>query len=109
MITFDEFKKLRSDYNLYDVGTDSEFGFFIKSDKFLVSSQAVMMFLGSKSNGKLKLYYGELNDDGNVPWAISHIIVSEVSTAKYFLNILVQKRKEILINKRLKEIDHDFS
>lgn len=112
MITFDEFKKLRSDYNLYDVGegTDSEFGFFTKSDTFSVRNQSVIMFIGSKSNGKLKIYYGELDDDGRtVPYSTTYIIVSEVSTARYYLNVLVQKRKEILIKNRLKEIDNDFS
>lgn len=110
MITFDEFKKLCSDYNLYEYdSTDLGYGFFIKSDTITFLNQAVIMFIGSKSNGKLKIYYGELNDDGMIPYSTSYIIVSEVSTAKYYLNVLVKKRKDILIKNRLKEIDNDFS
>lgn len=111
MITFDEFKKLCSDYNLYEYdASDFGYGFFIKSNILSFQYQSVIMFIGSKSNGKLKIYHGELDDEGRVPtYSTTFIIVSEVSTAKYFLNILVQKRKEILISKRLKEIDNDFS
>ena len=110
MITFDEFKKLCSDYNLYEYdASDFGYGFFIKSDKITFLNQSVIMFIGSKSNGKLKIYHGELDDEGRVPYSTTFIIVSEVSTARYYLNILVQKRKEILINKRIKEIDNDFS
>ena len=110
MITLDEFKKLCSDYNLYEYDvSDIGYGFFIKSDKITYLNQSVIMFFGSKFNGKLKIFHGELNEEGNVPYSFTYIIVSEVSTAKYYLNILVQKRKEILINKRIKEIDNDFS
>ena len=110
MITIDEFKKLCSDYNLYEYDlSDIGYGFFINTDKITFINQSVIMFFGSKFNGKLKIYYGELDDEGRVPYSTTFIIVSEVSTAKYFLNVLVQKRKEILINKRIKEIDNDFS
>lgn len=113
MITFDEFKKLCSDYNLYEYdASDFGYGFFIKSNILPFQYQSVIMFFGSKFklNGKLKIYHGELDDEGRVPtYSTTFIIVSEVSTAKYFLKILVQKRKEILISKRLKEIDNDFS
>ena len=110
MITFDEFKKLCSDYNLYDYDvSDLGYGFLTKSDTITFLNQAVIMFIGSKLNGKLKIYNGELDEEGMVPYSSNYIIVSEVSTAKYFLNIIVQKRKEFLINKRLKEIDNDFS
>jgi hypothetical protein len=111
MCTIDEFKKLCSDYNLYYYDASGlGYGFFIKSDKITFLNQSVIMFFGSKLNGKLKIYHGEVDDKGRVPtYSTTFIIVSEVSTAKYYLNILVQKRKEILINKRLKEIDNDFS
>lgn len=110
MITFDEFKKLCSDYNLYEYdASDFCYGFFTKSNILPFQYQSVIMFIGSKSNGKLKIYHGELDDDGTIPYSTTFIIVSEVSTARYYLNNLVQKRKEILINKRLKEIDIDFS
>ena len=110
-MTLNEFKKLCSDYNLYEYDlSDISYGFFIKSDKITFINQSVIMFFGSKLNGKLKIYHGELDDEGMIqPYSFTFIIVSEVSTAKYYLNILVQKRKEILINKRLKEIDNDFS
>lgn len=110
-MTLNEFKKLCSDYNLYYYDASGlGYGFFIKSDKITFLNQSVIMFFGSKLNGKLKIYHGELDDEGMIqPYSFTFIIVSEVSTAKYYLNILVQKRKEILISKRLKEIDNDFS
>ena len=85
MITLDEFKKLCSDYNLYEYDvSDIGYGFFIKSDKITYLNQSVIMFFGSKLNGKLKIFHDELNDEGNVPYSFTYIIVSEVSTAKYF-------------------------
>ena len=38
-----------------------------------------------------------------------HIIVSEVSTANYFLKELFNQRKKILVDKKLKEINRDFT
>ena len=36
------------------------------------------------------------------------IIVSEVSTARFFLNELMKQRKQILENKKLAKIQEDF-
>ena len=38
-----------------------------------------------------------------------HVVVSEVSTANYFLKELFKKRKKILVDKKLKEINRDFT
>lgn len=38
-----------------------------------------------------------------------HVIVSEVNTANYFLKELFKQRKKILVDKKLKEINRDFT
>ena len=50
-----------------------------------------------------------LDEDGNIyNYGSDRILVSEVSTARFFLNELLKKRKQILENKKLAKIKEDF-
>ena len=50
-----------------------------------------------------------LDEDGNIyNYGSDRILVSEVSTARFFLNEMLKKRKQILENKKLAKIKEDF-
>ena len=50
-----------------------------------------------------------LDEDGNIyNYGSDRIMVSEVATARFFLNELLKKRKQILENKKLAKIKEDF-
>ena len=50
-----------------------------------------------------------LDENGDIyNYGADRIIVSEVSTARFFLNELLKKRKQILENKKLAKIQEDF-
>ena len=50
-----------------------------------------------------------LDEDGNIyNYGSDRILVSEVSTARFFLNEMLKKRKQILENKKLNKIKEDF-
>ena len=51
----------------------------------------------------------KLNENGDLyNYGSDRIMVSEVSTARFFLNELLKKRKQILENKKLAKIQEDF-
>ncbi len=64
----------------------------------------VMTFEECKVHIRIKL-----NENGDIYnyWS-DRIIVSEVSTARFFLNELMKQRKQILENKKLAKIKEDF-
>lgn len=50
-----------------------------------------------------------LDENGDIyNYGADRIMVSEVSTARFFLNELLKKRKQILENKKLAKIKEDF-
>lgn len=51
----------------------------------------------------------KLNENGDIYnyWS-DRIIVSEVYTARFFLNEMMKQRKKILENKKLAKIEEDF-
>ena len=51
----------------------------------------------------------KLNENGDIyNYGSDRIMVSEVSTARFFLNELMKQRKQILENKKLAKIQEDF-
>ena len=51
----------------------------------------------------------KLNENGDIyNYGSDRIIVSEVSTARFFLNEMMKQRKQILENKKLAKIQEDF-
>ncbi|MBO7209745.1 MAG: hypothetical protein J6V44_01870 [Methanobrevibacter sp.] len=88
------------------------YGFFTyrDSDKLFLKPQymwgdiPVMTF----EEGKVQLSV-RLDEDGDIyNYGADRIMVSEVSTARFFLNELLKKRKQILENKKLAKIKEDF-
>lgn len=88
------------------------YGFFTyrDSNKLFLNPQymwgdiPVMTF----EEGKVQLSI-RLDEDGDIyNYGADRIIVSEVSTARFFLNELLKKRKQILENKKLAKIKEDF-
>ena len=87
----------------------SEFGFFKYkySDRLFLKPQfmwgdiPVIIF----ENGKVHISI-KLNENGDL--YRYRIIVSEVATARFFLNEMMKKRKQILENKKLAKIEEDF-
>ena len=50
-----------------------------------------------------------LDEDGDIyNYGSDRIMVSEVSTARFFLNEMMKQRKQILENKKLAKIQEDF-
>ena len=88
------------------------YGFFTyrDSDKLFLKPQymwgdiPVMTF----DNGKVHISI-KLNENGDLyNYGSDRIMVSEVATARFFLNELLKKRKQILENKKLAKIKEDF-
>lgn len=75
-------------------------------EKYTWGALPVVTF--QEQTGKLKIYV-DLNESGKMSYSEKHIIVSEVSTANYFLKRLFKQRKKILVDKKLKEINRDFA
>jgi hypothetical protein len=64
----------------------------------------VMTFEDGKVHISIKL-----DENGDIyNYGQDRIIVSEVSTARFFLNEMMKKRKKILENKKLAKIKEDF-
>ena len=59
-------------------------------------------------NGKVHISI-KLNENGDLyRYGSDRIIVSEVATARFFLNEMMKQRKQILENKKLAKIKEDF-
>ena len=100
-MTKEEFDQLGSEYGLF-IHRDSE-QLYLKPQYIWVDIP-VMTFEEGKVHISIKLNEnGDLYRFGN-----DIIIVSEVSTARFFLNEMMKQRKQILENKKLAKIQEDF-
>ena len=103
-MTLEEYNNIVDSYGLHrglKYNTSSAF-----LEKYTWGAIPVLTF--QEATGKLTIYLS-LSDDGKMSYNTKHIIVSEVSTANYFLKRLFKQRKKILVDKKLKEINRDFA
>ena len=100
-MTKEEFDQLGRTYGLFTYG-DSNI-LFLKP-QYMCGDIPVMTF----EEGKV-LISVKLNENGDIYnyWS-DRIIVSEVYTARFFLNEMMKQRKKILENKKLAKIQEDF-
>ena len=101
-MTLEDFNNIVDSYGLHKMKYNPLSGFFDKA------SWAIPVLTFQEATGKLTIYI-DLNEDGKISYSERHIIVSEVSTANYFLKRLFKQRKKILVDKKLKEINRDFA
>ena len=100
-MTKEEFTQLGNSYGFFTYRDEKSL--FLKP-QYMWGDIPVMTF----DNGKVKISI-KLDEDGNIyKYGADRIIVSEVATARFFLNELLKKRKKILENKKLKSIEKDF-
>ena len=100
-MTKEEFDQLGRAYGLFTY-SDSE-QLFLKP-QYMWGDIPVMTFEKGKVHISVKL-----DENGNLYiYGTDRIIVSEVATARFFLNELMKKRKQILENKKLAKIQEDF-
>ena len=100
-MTKEEFNQLGNSYGFFTY-RDSK-SLYLKP-QYMWGDIPVMTF----DEGKVKISI-KLDEDGNIyNYGADRIVVSEVSTARFFLNELMKKRKKILENKKLKSIEKDF-
>lgn len=100
-MTKEEFDQLGRTYGLFTYG-DSNI-LFLKP-QYMWGDIPVMTFEEGKVHISIKL-----NENGDIYnyWS-DRIIVSEVYTARFFLNEMMKQRKKILENKKLAKIQEDF-
>ena len=100
-MTKEEFDQLGRTYGLFTYG-DSNI-LFLKP-QYIWGDIPVMTF----EKGKVLICI-KLNENGDVyRFGTDRIVVSEVSTPRFFLNELMKQRKQILENKKLAKIQEDF-
>ena len=100
-MTKEEFDQLGKAYGLFIYSDSNEL--FLKP-QYIWGDVPVMTF----EKGKV-LISVKLNENGDVyRFGDDRIMVSEVSTARFFLNEMMKKRKQILENKKLAKIEEDF-
>ncbi len=100
-MTKEEFDQLGRAYGFFTY-RDSE-KLFLKP-QYMWGDIPVMTF----EQGKVQISV-RLNENGDLyNYGADRIMVSEVSTARFFLNELLKKRKQILENKKLAKIQEDF-
>lgn len=100
-MTKEEFDQLGMAYGFFTY-KDSE-KLFLKP-QYMWGDAPVMTFEDGKVHISVKL-----DENGNLyRYGTDRIIVSEVSTARYFLNEMMKQRKKILENKKLARIKEDF-
>ena len=103
-MTLEDFNNIMDSYGLHrDKRHNRLAGFF---ETYTWGDSPVVTF--QEETGKLKIYV-DLNESGKMSYNEKHIIVSEVSTANYFLKRLFKQRKKILVDMKLKEINRDFA
>ena len=103
-MTLEEYNNIVDTYGLHrglKYNTSSAF-----LEKYTWGALPVLTF--QEETGKLKIYV-DLNESGKMGYSERHIVVSEVSTANYFLKQLFKKRKKILVENKLREINRDFA
>ena len=100
-MTKEEFDQLGRTYGLF-IYRDSN-KLFLKP-QYMWGDISVMTFEEGKVHISIKL-----NENGDIYnyWS-DRIIVSEVYTARFFLNEMMKQRKKILENKKLAKIQEDF-
>ena len=100
-MTKEEFDQLGSEYGLFTYRDRNKL--FLKP-QYMWGDIPVMTFEEGKVHISIKL-----NENGDIyNYGSDRIIVSEVSTARFFLNELMKQRKQILENKKLAKIQEDF-
>lgn len=100
-MTKEEFDQLGRTYGLFTYG-DSE-QLYLKQ-QYMWVDVPVMTF----EEGKVHISV-RLDENGDVyRFGTDIIIVSEVYTARFFLNEMMKQRKQILENKKLAKIQEDF-
>ena len=100
-MTKEEFDNLGRAYGFFTYRDSNRL--FIKP-QYMWGDIPVMTF----DNGKVHISI-KLNEDGNITnYGADRIVVSEVATARFFLNEMMKQRKKILENKKLAKIKEDF-
>lgn len=100
-MTKEEFDQLGRAYGFFTYRDSNKL--FLKP-QYMWGDIPVMTF----EEGKVQLSI-RLDEDGDIyNYGADRILVSEVSTARFFLNELLKKRKQILENKKLAKIKEDF-
>lgn len=100
-MTKEEFDQLGKAYGLFIYSDSNEL--FLKP-QYIWGDVPVMTF----EEGKVHISV-RLDENGDIyNYGSDRIIVSEVSTARFFLNEIMKKRKQILENKKLEKIQEDF-
>lgn len=100
-MTKEEFEQLGSEYGLFTY-IDIE-QLFLKP-QYMWGDIPVMTF----EEGKVHISV-RLDENGDIyNYGTDRIIVSEVATARFFLNEMMKQRKQILENKKLAKIQEDF-
>lgn len=95
-MTFEEFNQLGNSYGFFTYRDSKKL--FLKP-QYMWGDIPVMTF----DEGKVKISI-KLDEDGNIfNYGADRIIVSEVSTARFFINELMKQRKKILENKKIKK------
>lgn len=103
-MTLEDFNYIMDSYGLHrDKRYNRLAGFF---ETYTWGDSPVVTF--NDETGKLKIYV-DLNESGKISYSERHILVSEVSTANYFLKRLFKQRKKILVENKLREINRDFA
>ena len=103
-MTLEDFNYIMDSYGLHRGLNHNTSSAFL--EKYTWGALPVMTF--QENTGKLKIYVC-LSDNGKMSYNEKHIIVSEVSTANYFLKRLFKQRKKILVENKLREINRDFA
>ena len=100
-MTKEEFDQLGSEYGFFKYKYSDRL--FLKP-QYMWGDIPVMTF----EQGKVKISI-KLDEDGNIyNYGADRIVVSEVATARFFLNEMMKQRKQILENKKLAKIQEDF-
>ena len=103
-MTLEDFNNIVDSYGLHrGLRYNTSSAFF---EKYSWGALPVLTY--QEETGKLKIYVN-LSDNGMMSYNAKHIIVSEVSTAHYFLKRLFKQRKKILVENKLWEINRDFA
>ena len=100
-MTKEEFEQLGRAYGFF---THRDSNRLFLKPQYMWGDIPVMTFEKGKVHISIKL-----DENGDVyRFGTDIIIVSEISTARFFLNELMKQRKQILENKKLAKIQEDF-
>lgn len=100
-MTKEEFDKLGRAYEFF---THRDSNRLFLKPQYMWGDIPVMTFEKGKVHISIKL-----DENGDVyRYGADRIVVSEVATARFFLNEMMKQRKQILENKKLAKIQEDF-